>query len=293
MKTFISSDGGRWIRILQRTHLAFCPHVGWNLNQIFRFNRDWTGWEYEYVVNTWEWGNMVVKAEWGVSLLQWYQKTFSFSFDQAAALPSTQLVLDFRDWWSYKVWLKWPVLASSLAASLTLGRDSHTLLGESDRVGVTWEVKKVDEFLGEDAGKVVARVVARHTPAGLVVTFHADTASMQELHDTVTAVLAQAMESPDLCGEVPDHATLLKFLHDFLGQSPASLWADLLQEVSPSPAAGVWHRGRLTSPAGSFQGGNGDRRRRIVGGSMDGAGAGGAAAFPRRGGGGGGALRVD
>ncbi|XP_063856256.1 uncharacterized protein LOC135098001 isoform X4 [Scylla paramamosain] len=174
---------------------------------------------------------MVVKAEWGVSLLQWYQKTFSFSFDQAAALPSTQLVLDFRDWWSYKVWLKWPVLASSLAASLTLGRDSHTLLGESDRVGVTWEVKKVDEFLGEDAGKVVARVVARHTPAGLVVTFHADTASMQELHDTVTAVLAQAMESPDLCGEVPDHATLLKFLHDFLGQSPASLWADLLQEV--------------------------------------------------------------
>ncbi|XP_063859276.1 uncharacterized protein LOC135100384 [Scylla paramamosain] len=54
---------------------------------------------------------------------------------------------------------------------------------------------------------------------------------MQELHDTVTAVLAQAMESPDLCGEVPDHATLLKFLHDFLGQSPASLWADLLQEV--------------------------------------------------------------
>ncbi|KAK8373012.1 hypothetical protein O3P69_010924 [Scylla paramamosain] len=43
MKTFISSDGGRWIRILQRTHLAFCPHVGWNLNQIFRFNRDWTG----------------------------------------------------------------------------------------------------------------------------------------------------------------------------------------------------------------------------------------------------------
>ncbi|XP_063877009.1 uncharacterized protein LOC135109543 isoform X3 [Scylla paramamosain] len=292
MKTFVSSDGGRWIRILQRTHLAFCPHVGWNLNQIFRFNRDWTGWEY--VVNTWEWGNMVVKAEWGVSLLQWYQKTFSFSFDQAAALPSTQLVLDFRDWWSYKVWLKWPVLASSLAASLTLGRDSHTLLGESDRVGVTWEVKKVDEFLGEDAGKVVARVVARHTPAGLVVTFHADTASRQELHDTVTAVLAQAMESPDLCGEVPDHATLLKFLHDFLGQSPASLWADLLQEVSPSPAAGVWHRGRLTSPAGSFQGGNGDsRRRRIVGGSMDGAGAGGAAAFPRRGGGGGGALRVD
>ncbi|XP_063855638.1 uncharacterized protein LOC135097621 isoform X3 [Scylla paramamosain] len=218
MKTYVSSDGGRWIRILQRTHLAFCPHVGWNLNQIFRFNRDWTGWEY--VVNTWEWGNMVVKAEWGVSLLQWYQKTFSFSFDQAAALPSTQLVLDFRDWWSYKVWLKWPVLASSLAASLTLGRDSHTLL-----------VKKVDEFLGEDAGKVVARVVARHTPAGLVVTFHADTASMQELHDTVTAVLAQAMESPDLCGEVPDHATLLKFLHDFLGQSPASLWADLLQEV--------------------------------------------------------------
>ncbi|KAK8373015.1 hypothetical protein O3P69_010927 [Scylla paramamosain] len=170
---------------------------------------------------------MVVKAEWGVSLLQWYQKTFSFSFDQAAALPSTQLVLDFRDWWSYKVWLKWPVLASSLAASLTLGRDSHTLL-----------VKKVDEFLGEDAGKVVARVVARHTPAGLVVTFHADTASMQELHDTVTAVLAQAMESPDLCGEVPDHATLLKFLHDFLGQSPASLWADLLQEVTEG--VGLW-----------------------------------------------------
>ncbi len=48
----------------------------------------------------------------------------------------------------------------------------------------------------------------------------------------------QAMESPDLCGEVPDHATLLKFLHDFLGQSPASLWADLLQEVSEEPLLG-------------------------------------------------------
>ncbi|KAK8374211.1 hypothetical protein O3P69_011777 [Scylla paramamosain] len=187
---------------VMRTHLAFCPHVGWNLNQIFRFNRDWTGWEY--VVNTWEWGNMVVKAEWGVSLLQWYQKTFSFSFDQAAALPSTQLVLDFRDWWSYKVWLKWLVSRPPSPLPLTLGRDSHTLLGESDRVGVTWEGKE-----------------RRDTPpAGLVVTFHADTASMQELHDTVTAVLAQAMESPDLCGEVPDHAMLLKFLHDFLGQSP-------------------------------------------------------------------------
>ncbi|KAK8373611.1 hypothetical protein O3P69_012372 [Scylla paramamosain] len=33
MKTFVSSDGGRWIRILQRTHLVFCPHVGWNLNR--------------------------------------------------------------------------------------------------------------------------------------------------------------------------------------------------------------------------------------------------------------------
>ncbi|KAK8372651.1 hypothetical protein O3P69_011786 [Scylla paramamosain] len=236
----VSSDGGRWIRILQRTHLAFCPHVGWNLNQIFRFNRDWTG--CSVVTGL---GGMV-------------PENFQLLFRPGGGAPSTQLVLDFRDWWSYKVWLKWPVLASSLAASLTLGRDSHTLLGESDRVGVTWEVKKVDEFLGEDAGKVVARVVARHTPAGLVVTFHADTASMQELHDTVTAVLAQAMESPDLCGEVPDHATLLKFparlpwtvTGESLGGSAAG---------SPSPAAGVWHRGRLTSPAGSFQGGNGDR----------------------------------
>ncbi|XP_045137995.1 uncharacterized protein LOC123520126 isoform X2 [Portunus trituberculatus] len=218
MKTFVSPDGGHWIRILLRTHLAFCPRLSWNLNQIFRFNGDWTGWEY--VVNTWEWGNMVVKAEWGVSLLQWYQKTFSFSFDQAAALPSTQLVLDFRDWWSYKAWLKWPVLASSLAASLTLGPDRHTLL-----------VKKVDEFLGEDAGEVVVRVVARHIPAGLVVTFLADTATMKELHDIAVAVLAQAMESPDLCGEVPDHATVHRFLQDLFGQSPASLWANLLQEA--------------------------------------------------------------
>ncbi|MPC91186.1 hypothetical protein E2C01_086205 [Portunus trituberculatus] len=41
----------------------------------------------------------------------------------------------------------------------------------------------------------------------------------------------QAMESPDLCGEVPDHATVHRFLHDLFGQSPASLWANLLQEA--------------------------------------------------------------
>ncbi|XP_063856611.1 uncharacterized protein LOC135098269 [Scylla paramamosain] len=34
MKTYVSSDGGRWIRILQRTHLAFCPRLGWNLNHL-------------------------------------------------------------------------------------------------------------------------------------------------------------------------------------------------------------------------------------------------------------------
>ena len=41
----------------------------------------------------------------------------------------------------------------------------------------------------------------------------------------------QVMANPDVCGEVPDYSTVDRFLRDLLGQSPASLWADLLQEV--------------------------------------------------------------
>ena len=63
--------------------------------------------------------------------------------------------------------------------------------------------------------------------------------------DDDTSTSCQAMDNPELCGEVPDHATLQRFLHDLFGQSPASLWANLLQEVSEETL--LWSEpGRVT-----------------------------------------------
>ncbi|XP_050739142.1 uncharacterized protein LOC127009823 [Eriocheir sinensis] len=213
MTTFPSDDGEHTVWIHQRSHLAFCPRLSWTLNQVFRFRPDWSGWEY--VVMGWDWGGMVVRGEWGVSLLQWYQKTFAFSFDKGAPLPSTHVVLDFRDRRSYKVWLRWPVLAAALAASVTVDHDRHALL-----------VEEVDEFLGEGAAVELARVEAQHSPAGLTLTASFSAGRIRELH--ADAILALER---NVCGEVSLANTFGEFLRRLLGQPPGRLWDRLLLEI--------------------------------------------------------------
>lgn len=48
------------------------------------------------MVNEWDWGSIVVRAEWGASLLQWYQKIFAFSFDQVDCVGQVYITVMSR-----------------------------------------------------------------------------------------------------------------------------------------------------------------------------------------------------
>ncbi|KAG7169279.1 hypothetical protein Hamer_G022241 [Homarus americanus] len=171
-------SGGYIVRIHQDALPPFCPQLGWKLNQIFNFSRDFSGWEY--VVSQWSWGNMVVKGEFGASPLQWYQKIFAFSLDQAAPLPSTHLVFDFRDFRKFIVQMKWPTLGAVLTASLTLSDDEYVL-----------QVKEGNEFRGEQFERVLMKVCGEETPAGLAITWSLDSERTTTLLTAAASVLTR------------------------------------------------------------------------------------------------------
>ncbi|KAK8746233.1 hypothetical protein OTU49_017312 [Cherax quadricarinatus] len=208
--------GSYIVRIHQIAQIPFCPPLGWSLNQIFNFSHDFSGWEY--VVSQWEWGNMVVQGEFGSSPLEWYQKTFAFSLDQAAPLPSTHIILDFRDFSKFMLKVRWPTLATNLAASLNM-QDGHYFL----------QVKKVDEFQGEEAGDVLVWVQGEETREGsLVVSWNLDTDKILALLTSAVTLLNQATSHPGMCGDTLDKHTFSQALQKLLGQNPACLWEKLL-----------------------------------------------------------------
>ncbi|XP_042221512.1 uncharacterized protein LOC121866008 [Homarus americanus] len=197
-------SGGYIVRIHQDALPPFCPQLGWKLNQIFNFSRDFSGWEY--VVSQWSWGNMVVKGEFGASPLQWYQKIFAFSLDQAAPLPSTHLVFDFRDFRKFIVQMKWPTLGAVLTASLTLSDDEYVL-----------QVKEGNEFRGEQFERVLMKVCGEETPAGLAITWSLDSERTTTLLTAAASVLTRAVSHPGMCGEGPGPHPFRQVLHRLLG----------------------------------------------------------------------------
>ncbi|XP_071517714.1 uncharacterized protein [Panulirus ornatus] len=204
------------VRIHQDAYSPFCPVLSWSLNQIFNFSKDFSGWEY--VVSQWAWGNMVVKGEWGVSPLQWYQKIFSFSLDQAAPLPSTHLVLDFRNFSRFLVLVRCPTLATALTASVNI-YNSHYIL----------QVKEVDEFRGED-DRVLLEVAAKKNQGGLTFTWTLDAEKTTHLYTVATTLLSQAASHPWMCDDSLVRHPIRQFLEDLLGQNLDHLWATLVEQ---------------------------------------------------------------
>ncbi|XP_069185554.1 uncharacterized protein [Procambarus clarkii] len=213
--------GGHIVRIRQAAQTPLCPPLGWSLNQIFNLSRELSGWEY--VVSQWGWGNMVVRAEFGASPLQWYQKIFAFSLDQAAPLPSTHLVLDFRDSTKFLVRVRWPTLAAGLTTSLTLLDHRYTL-----------QVTEVDEFRGEGGGEELVWVLGDATREGEVeVTWSLHTQRLTATLADAAALLTQAASHPGACGPDPAHQPSFRHvLERLLGHDPSLLWHQLLRQGS-------------------------------------------------------------
>lgn len=223
MTVDVTPDGEHIIGILQKGSLPVCPDLGWDLKQIANFSSSFTGWEY--VVSQWSWGSMVVEAQWGVSFFQDYHKIFAFNTDQNSPLPSTHILLDFRDYKEFQVKAKCPTLGKSLDFTLHNDANHHTFM-----------VRSINEFMPLDSSTLI-KVDVKVIHSDLAVTWYFDEEKAFSIWSKLTEAVLEAISSTSFCGQNAFKEKVKTFITGMFGDTPLQLmpevWAllTLVKEV--------------------------------------------------------------
>ncbi|XP_042890940.1 uncharacterized protein LOC122265621 [Penaeus japonicus] len=210
--------GEHIIGILQKASLPDCPNLGWALRQIFNFSSSFAGWEN--VVSQWSWGSMVVEAQWGVSFFQYYHKIFAFNTDQNSPLPSTHIILDFRDYKEFQVKAKCPTLGKSLVFNLHTDADHHTFM-----------VRSVNEFMPRDSVIfITVDVVAINDD--LAVTWYFDEEKTLFVWNKIAGTVIEALSSTRFCGQNSVNEKIEKFIMDIFDATSIHLMPEVWSLVN-------------------------------------------------------------
>ncbi|XP_068202684.1 uncharacterized protein [Palaemon carinicauda] len=218
MTVDLTSSGHFIVLIHQKLNLSVCPALSFSLKQIFNISSNFSGWEY--VLNQWHWGNIVVKGFWGQSFFELYKKTFSFSFDQDIPLPNIDVILDFDDYEKFFVKFVCPTLASSVGI-ITFVKFPV----------VTLEAFQEDEFWKEKSRLYFVNIL--YDQDKMTVSWNFNEERMIELYKGIMDVLYKAASHPEFCGNQLNWS-LQKVLISLIGYDEAYFWQEinrLIQEL--------------------------------------------------------------
>ncbi|XP_066954490.1 uncharacterized protein [Macrobrachium rosenbergii] len=219
MTVDMMSSGHYIAYIYQNLNLSVCPALSFSLKQIFNISSNFSGWEF--VLNQWHWGNIVVKGHWGQSFFELYKKTFSFSFDQDIPLPNINIILDFEDYKNFVIKFACPTLASSVVTT------THIRFPV-----VTFEAVEQDEFWQEESIKLFS-VDFVYDEDILAMSWDFSESRMKEIYRGITDVLFQVASHPKFCGNNPSWS-LRKIVINMIGYNEDFFWQEvhrLIQEL--------------------------------------------------------------
>ncbi|XP_064108615.1 uncharacterized protein LOC135216989 isoform X2 [Macrobrachium nipponense] len=165
------------VYINQKLNLSVCPALSFSLKQIFNISSNYSGWEF--VLNQWHWGNIVVKGLWGQSFFELYKKTFSFSFDQDIPLPNINIILDFEDYKNFVIKFTCPTLASSVVST------THIRFPV-----VTFKVIEQDEFWQEESIRLFS-IYFVYDEDILAISWDINESRLKEIYRGIMDVLYQ------------------------------------------------------------------------------------------------------